>query len=54
MKVMVILIVIGAFGTTPKGFVKGLEDLEIRGQVETIQTTAILISARLIRRVMET
>ena len=41
MKVTVIPIVIGALGTLTKGFVQGLEDLEIIGRVETIQTTAI-------------
>ena len=40
MKVKVIPIVVGAVGTIPKRLVKGLEDLEIRRQVETIQTTA--------------
>ena len=35
-KVTLISIVIRAFGKIPKGLVKGLEDLEIRGQVETI------------------
>ena len=35
----VIPIVVGALGTMPKGLLKGLEDLEIRGHVETIQTT---------------
>ena len=39
---MVIPIVIGALSTVTKGLVKGQEDLEIRGQVETIQTTALL------------
>ena len=38
-KVTVILVVIGALGTVTKGLVKGLEDLEISGRVETIQTT---------------
>ena len=38
MKVSVIPIVIGALGTVTKGLVKGLEDLEIRGWVETIET----------------
>ena len=42
MKVKFILIVIGAFGTVTKGLLKGLEDLEVGGQVETIQTTALL------------
>ena len=35
----VITIVVGALGTIPKGLTKGMEDLEIRGLVETIQTT---------------
>ena len=33
---------------------EGLEDLEIRGRMETIQTTALLRSARILRRVLET
>ena len=41
MKVTVISIVIGAHGTVTKGLVKELEDLEIRGRVETILTTAL-------------
>ena len=44
----------GALGKIPKGLVKGLEDLEIKGQVETIQTTALLRSARIIRKVLKT
>ena len=36
MKVTVIPIVVSALRMFPKGFLKGLEDLEIRGQVETI------------------
>ena len=35
MKVTVIPVVIGALGTIPKRLVKGLEDLGVRGQVET-------------------
>ena len=53
MKVTVIPVVIGAFGTITKGLVQGLKDLEIRGRVETIQTTA-LRSARILRTVLET
>ena len=33
---------------------KGLDDLEIRGRVETIQTTELLRSVRILRRVLET
>ena len=38
----IIPIVIGAFGTLTKGSLKGLEDLEVGGRVETTQTTALL------------
>ena len=54
MQVTIIPIVIGAFGTVTKGLLKGLEDLEVGGRVETIQTTALLRTARILRRVLET
>ena len=54
MKVTIIPIAIGAFGTVTKGLLKGLEDLEVGGRVETIQTTAWLRTARILRRVLET
>ena len=54
MKVTIVPIVIGAFGTITKGLLKGLEDLEIGGRVETIQMTALLRTARILRRVLET
>ena len=54
MLVTVIPIVIGAFGTVTKGLLKGLKDLEVGGRVETTQTTAILRTARILRRVLET
>ena len=42
MKVTIIPIVIGGFSTVTKGLLKGLEDLEVGGRVETIHTTALL------------
>ena len=48
MKVTVIPMVVDALGKIPKGLVKGLEDLEIRGQVESIQTTTLLRSVRIL------
>ena len=36
LKVTIIPIVIGAFGTVTKGLLKGLADLEVGGRVETI------------------
>ena len=52
-KVTIIPIVIGTFGTVTKGLLKVLEDLEVGGRVEIIQTTALLITARIPRRVLE-
>ena len=53
MKAKVIPIVISSLGTVTKGLIQGLENLEIRGRVETIQTIALLRSARILRRVLE-
>ena len=41
MKLTIIPIVIGAFDTITKGLLKGLEDLEAGGRVETLQKTGI-------------
>ena len=49
----IIPIVIGAFGTVTKGLLKGLEDLEVGGRVETFQTTVLLRTARTLRRILE-
>ena len=54
MKVTIVPIVIDALGTITKGLLKGLEDLEVGGRVETIQTTALLRKVRILRRVLET
>ena len=54
MKVTVLPVVTGALGMITKGLIKELEDLYIRGQVETIQTTALLRLAKILRRVLET
>ena len=54
MEVTIIQIVIGAFGRVTKGLLKDLEDLEVGGRVETIQTTTLLRTARILRKVLET
>ena len=54
MKVTIVPIVIGVLGTITKGLLKGLEDLKIGERVETIQTAALLRTARILRRVLET
>ena len=53
MKVTAIQTVSGLLGTVTKILVRGLEDLEIRGRVENIQTIA-LRSARILGKVRET
>ena len=54
MKVTIIPIVIGVVGTVTKGLINGLEDLGVGGRMETIQTTILEITARILRRVLET
>ena len=54
MKVTIAPIVIGAFGIITKGSLKELENLEIGGRVETIQTTTLLWTARILISVLET
>ena len=54
MKVTIVPIVIGALVTITKGLLKGLEDLEVGGRVETIQMKTLLRTARIRRRVLET
>ena len=54
MKVTIVPIVISALGTITKGLLKGLEYLEMGAWTETIQTTALLITARIPRQVLET
>ena len=50
-KVRIVPNVIGAFGAITKGLLKGLEDLEVGVRVETIQMTALLRTARILRRI---
>ena len=45
-------ILVGALGT--KDWKNKLEELEIRGRLETIQTIAFLRLARILRRVLKT
>ena len=54
MKVTMVPIVIGAFGSVSKGLLKGPEDLEVGERVKTIQTTTLLKTARIRRRVLGT
>ena len=54
MKVTVMPIVIGALVTVPKGLGRGLEELEIEGQIKAIQTTALIRLVRILRKVLVT
>ena len=54
MKMTVIPIVIGAFGSLTKGLLLGLGDFEVKGRVETNHITELLRSDRMLRRVVET
>ena len=54
MRVTIVPIVIGAFVTVTNGLLKGLEDLEVGGRMKIIQTTALLKTARIPRKVLVT
>ena len=52
--VPIVPIVTGAFGTITKGLLKDLEDLEVDGRQETMQMTALLRTAIILIRFLET
>ena len=54
MRLTVIPIVVGALGTVLKSLETGLSELKIWETIKTIQTTALLRSARILRKVLET
>ena len=54
MMLTMITTVIGVSETVLKGLGRGQEELEIKGRIETIQTTAFLRSSRILRGVLET
>ena len=54
MKVTIVPIVIGDFGAITKVLLKGLEDLEVGGRVETLQMIALQSTARILKRFLET
>ena len=49
-KVEVIPVVVGALGAIPKGLNKSLRDIGIRVRPEHVQKTALLGTARILRR----
>ena len=50
-RVTVIPNIFGVFETVLKSLEKGLEQLEVSGKIVTIQTTVLLWSARILKRV---
>ena len=52
-KVEVIPVVVGALGAIPKGLNKSLQNIGIRVRPEHVQKTALLGTARILRRVLE-
>ena len=54
MRATVIPVVISVLDKVPKGLERELEELEIVGRIEAIQTTALSRLAKIMRRVLET
>ena len=46
--------VVGGLGMAPKGLAKKLAELEIRRRIDSIQNTALLRSAGILRKAQET
>ena len=53
MKVVVIPIVLGALGTTPKTLQKRMKDIGIETRIGELQKTVIMHTARILRKVLE-
>ena len=53
MTVSVVLIIVRALGKIIKNQEKSVKELEMKGRIETVQTTALLTSARILRRVLK-
>ena len=52
--VFVITVVVRAIGMVAEGLERRQKAFEIRGRIDTIQNTALITSARILRRVLET
>ena len=50
---MVISVVLGSLGTTPKTLEKRMKDIDIETKLGELQKTVILHSARILRKVLE-
>ena len=53
MKVMVILLIVGVLETAANCLKRTLKELEIRGRIGIIQTTALFTLARILRGILE-
>ena len=53
MRVTVMPTLISAIETISKGFIRGLEELDIGGRAKTIKTTALLRLVRIPRGILE-
>ena len=47
-------LMIGVLGTVPKDLERELEQLKLRGRIETIQTTSLLRLVKILSRVLDT
>ena len=54
MKVTIVPVVIGTLGTVTEELIKGPENFQISGLVETIKATTLLRTARILRRLNKT
>ena len=53
MKVVIIPVIIGTLGTTPKNILKRMDEIGIKIRISDLQKTTIIHSARILRKVLE-
>ena len=53
MKVVIIPVIIGTLGTTPKNIRKRMDEIGIKIRISDLQKTTIIHSARILRKVLE-
>ncbi len=53
MKVVIIPVIIGTLGTTPKNIRKRMDEIGIKIRISDLQKTTVIHSARILRKVLE-
>ena len=53
MKVKIIPLVVGSLGAIPKQFGNRLKQIDVTAEIEQVQKTVLLVTAKILRKVLE-